>query len=117
VSLTGGFNDIHEILGGKPLKTATDDFESLQNITGPAKVQEIASMYPASLNTLDAIYIHLVAFETGNFMSTVGEEVAKEARWNQSTFVGRVATPTVRDAVELHEEDASINRVVCHSRQ
>lgn len=27
-------------------------------------------MYPASLNTLDAIYIHLVAFETGIFMST-----------------------------------------------
>ena len=37
VSLSGGFNDIHEILGGKPLKVATDDFESLQNVTGPAK--------------------------------------------------------------------------------
>ena len=36
VSLSGGFNDIHEILGGKPLKVATDDFESLQNVTqGP----------------------------------------------------------------------------------
>ena len=74
VSLSGGFNDIHEILGGKPLKVATDDFESLQNVTGPAKVQEITSLYPASLNTLDAIYTHMVAFETGNFMST-GHEV------------------------------------------
>ena len=34
VSLQGGYNDLYEILGGKPLKSATDDFESLTNTTG-----------------------------------------------------------------------------------
>ena len=103
VSLTGGFNDIHEILGGKPLKTATDDFESLQNITGPAKVQEIASMYPASLNTLDAIYIHLVAFETGNFMSTGHEVHAQDDfRLIESSLFARI--PFDRSTfTEVHE--------------
>ena len=55
VSLQGGFNDLFEILGGKPLKSATDDFESLTNTTGSAGIQTIQSKYPASLNTLDAI--------------------------------------------------------------
>ena len=78
--------------GGKPLKAATDDFESLQNLTGPAKVQEIASLYPASLNTLDAIYIHLVAFETGNFMST-GHEVHAQDNFRliESSLFARIA--------------------------
>ena len=103
VSLAGGFNDIHEILGGKALKLATDDFESLQNVTGPAKVQEIASMYPASLNTLDAIYIHLVAFETGNFMSTGHEAHAQDDfRLIESSLFARI--PFDRSTfTEVHE--------------
>ena len=39
MSLTGGFNDVHQILGGKPLKSATDDFESLTNTTGGGATQ------------------------------------------------------------------------------
>ena len=103
VSLAGGFNDIHEILGGKALKLATDDFESLQNVTGPAKVQEIALMYPASLNTLDAIYIHLVAFETGNFMSTGHEAHAQDDfRLIESSLFARI--PFDRSTfTEVHE--------------
>ena len=103
VSLSGGFNDIHEILGGKPLKVATDDFESLQNVTGPAKVQEITSLHPASLNTLDAIYIHMVAFETGNFMSTGHEVHAQDDfRLIESSLFARI--PFDRSTfTEVHE--------------
>ena len=39
VSRQGGFNDIHEILGGRPLRLAADDFGSLTNTTGPANKQ------------------------------------------------------------------------------
>ena len=103
VSLNGGFNDVHEIVGGKPLKLATNDFASLQNITGPAKVQEIVSLYPASLNTLDAIYIHLVAFETGNFMSTGHEVHARDDfRLIESSLFARI--PFDRSTfTEVHE--------------
>ena len=103
VSLAGGFNDIHEILGARPLKLATDDFESLTNITGANNVQQIVSLYPASLNTLDAIYIHLVAFETGNFMSTGHEaHVQDDPRLIESSLFARI--PFDRSTfTEVHE--------------
>ena len=91
VSLQGGLNDLFEILGGKPLKSATDDFESLTNTTGAAGTQTIQSKYPASLNTLDAIYIHLTAFETGNFMSTGHETHAQDdIRLIESSLFARI---------------------------
>ena len=103
VSLSGGFNDIHQILGGKPLKAATDDFASLSNTTGAAATQTIVSPYPASLNTLDAIFIHLVAFETGNFMSTGLEaHTQDDFRLIESSLFARI--PFDRSSFdEVHE--------------
>ena len=49
----GGFNDSHEILGAKPLRVAAEAFNSL---TQPVALNTLTSMFPASLNTLDAIY-------------------------------------------------------------
>ena len=46
-----------------------------------------------------------------------GEEVTKETGLDQTTLVGRVATPPIRDPIELHEEYASVCGVVCHTRQ
>ena len=103
VSRQGGFNDIHEILGGRPLRLAADDFGSLANTTGPANKQSIESLSPASLNTLDAIYIHLTAFETGNFMSTGHEaHVADDLRLIESSLFARI--PFDRSTfTEVHE--------------
>ena len=60
-------------------------------------------MYPASLNTLDAIYIHLVAFETGNFMSTGHEAHAQDDfRLIESSLFARI--PFDRSTfTEVHE--------------
>lgn len=103
VSLQGGYNDLYEILGGKPLKSATDDFNSLTNTSGAGGTQIIQSKHPASLNTLDAIYIHLTAFETGNFMSTGHETHAEDdIRLIESSLFARI--PFNRSAFdEVHE--------------
>ena len=103
VNRTGGFNDSHLILGGKPLKSATDDFQSLTNTTGPAAQQTIVSPYPVSLNTLDAIYLHLVAFETGNSMSTGLEANTRDDyRLIESSLFARI--PFDRSSFdEVHE--------------
>ena len=103
VSLQGGFNDLFEILGGKPLKSATDDFESLTNTTGAAGTQTILSKHPATLGTLDAIYIHLTAFETGSFMSTGHETHAQDdIRLIESSLFARI--PFDRSTFdEVHE--------------
>ena len=103
VSLQGGYNDLYEILGGKPLKSATDDFESLTNTTGAGETQTILSKHPTSLNTLDAIYIHLTAFETGNFMSTGHETHAQDdIRLIESSLFARI--PFDRSTFdEVHE--------------
>ena len=45
------------------------------------------------------------------------EEITKETGLDQTTLVGRVATPPIRDPIELHEEYASVCCVVCHTRQ
>lgn len=66
VSLQGAYSDVHEILGGRPLRSATEAFHSMRG----AATNVCVSRYPASLNTLDAIYLHLTSLETGNFCST-----------------------------------------------
>ena len=103
VGLKGGYNDLYEILGGIPLKNSTDDFATLRNTTGAASTQTLESPYPASLNTLDAIYVHLVAFETGNFMSTGHEtHAADDVRLIESSLFARI--PFNRSAFdEVHE--------------
>ena len=71
ISLQGGFNDLFEILGARPIRSATAAGNSLRVLAGTSANQEVLqSVFPASLNTLDAIYVHLPTLETGNFMST-----------------------------------------------
>ena len=104
VTPQGGFSDIHEILGGKPLRSDTDDFESLKNANAAGgNSQTITSQYPASLNTLSAIYLHLTAFETGNFMSTSHESQAQDSiRLIESSLFARI--PIARSTFsEVHE--------------
>ena len=69
VSLQGGFSDLHEILGGVPIRSALDAAgNSLKLVGGTApNVTQLSSRFPASLNTLDAIYIHLPGLETINY--------------------------------------------------
>ena len=75
VSLQGGFSDVHEILGGLPIRSASSTASSMTLVEGtPANVEVLRSKFPVALNTLDAVYIHLPGLETGNFMST-GHEV------------------------------------------
>lgn len=67
----GAFNDLFEILGAKPIRSFAQNASSLRLVTGtPANQEQLISYYPAALNTLDAIYLHLPTLETGNFMST-----------------------------------------------
>ena len=92
VSLQGGFSDLHEILGGLPLRSATATGGSMTLVTGTAaNVEELRSKFPASLNTLDAIYIHLPGLETGNYMSTGHEAfVTDSLRVVESSIFARI---------------------------
>jgi hypothetical protein len=88
VSVAGGFNDSHEILGAKPIRSAGQVFNSLAQ---PAAINALTSLYPASLNTLDAVYIHINTIETGNFMSTGFESHAQESlRLIESSMFARI---------------------------
>ena len=103
VTLAGGSSDLYEILGGRPLRSGVDDFDSVTNETGVGATQILKSRYPASLNTLDAIYLHMTAFETGNFMSTGHEsQVADSQNMIESSLFARI--PFARSAFdEVHE--------------
>ena len=91
VSLQGGFSDLHEILGGKPLRSATATGGSLTLLSGGANVEQLQSKFPASLNTLDAVYIHLPGLETGNFMSTgLESHIAEGIRLVESSLFARI---------------------------
>ena len=92
VSLQGGFSDIHEIIGGLPLRAANETGGSLTLTSGTAATTQVfSSKYPASLNTLDAIYIHLPGLETGNFMSTGHEShIVDSLRLVESSLFARI---------------------------
>jgi len=92
VSQQGGFNDLYEILGGSPLRSATATGASLEiTSSAGAAVEVLRSRYPAALNTLDAIYIHLPTLETGNFMSTGHEShVVDSLRLIESSIFARI---------------------------
>ena len=92
VSLQGGFSDIYEILGGKPLRSATTTTGSLDLVAGTAaNVEQLRSKFPASLNSLDAVYIHLPGLETGNFMSTGHEShIEDSVRLVESSLFARI---------------------------
>ena len=88
VSVQGGFNDSHELLGARPIRSTTDTFNSLLQ---PGALNTLVSTYPASLNTLDAIYLHINSIETGNFMSTGHESHAADSlRLIESSLFARI---------------------------
>jgi hypothetical protein len=96
VSAQGGFSDVHEILGGKPIRSNVDS-SSLQ-VNGLVH----GSYYPASLNTLDAIYLHL-STETNNYESTGhNTNVEDSNRVVESSIFARI--PFSRSSFdEVHE--------------
>ena len=90
VSLQGGLSDVHEILGGRPIRDVNETFDSL-NGTLAAGVNTLVSKYPAALNTLDAIYLHMNTVETGNFMSTGHESHTEDSlRLIESSLFARI---------------------------
>ena len=98
VSLNGGFNDSYEILGAVPNRDAGNLVDSLSDPLGV-----LVSVYPASLNTLDAIYLHMNTVETGNWMSTGHESHAQDSlRVIESSIFARI--PFNRSSFdEVHE--------------
>ena len=104
LSLQGSFNDVFEILGARPIRNLTEIDNSLQAVTGmPANLTTLRSRYPAALNTLDSIYIHLPTLETGTFMSTGMESHIEDSfRLVESSIFARI--PFARSAFdEVHE--------------
>ena len=88
VSLQGGYNDSYVILGAKPIRTTTEVFNSLSQ---PGAINTLVSNYTASLNTLDAVYIHAHNIETGNYMSTGFESHAQDSlRLIESSIFARI---------------------------
>ena len=89
VSLQGGFSDVHEILGASPIRDVAT--LATHNCMNELFTNVVGSKYPASLNTLDAIYIHLTTLETGNFMSTGHElHVRDSLRLVESSLFARI---------------------------
>ena len=88
----GSFNDLFEILGATPIRSFADAENCLRPLTGtPANQDHLISRYPASLNTLDAIYIHLPTLETGNFMSTnLESHIAESQQIVESSIFARI---------------------------
>ena len=90
VSLRGAFNDAHEILGGRPIRSVAAATNSMVG-TLNGGVNTLVSYFPASLNTLDAVYLHLNTIETGNFMTTGHESHAQESlRLIESSLFARI---------------------------
>ena len=90
VGVQGRFNDAHEILGGRPIRSVASAANSLVG-TLNAGVNTLVSYFPASLNTLDAVYLHLNTIETGNFMTTGHESHAQESlRLIESSLFARI---------------------------
>ena len=93
VSPNAGFNDSYEILGALPVKEASSAVDSLfrESKDTAAGEQVFKSNYPASLNTLDAIYLHLVALEMGNYCSTgFNFQVIDDPRVIESSLFARI---------------------------
>jgi hypothetical protein len=90
VSIAGGFNDSHELLGGRPIRSVAAAANSLVG-TIAAGVNTLVSYFPASLNTLDAVYLHTNTIETGNYMTTGHESHAQESlRLIESSLFARI---------------------------
>lgn len=90
VTVVGGYNDSHEILGGRPVRSVASAANSMVGSLNTG-VNTLVSYYPASLNTLDAVYLHMNTIETGNFMTTGHESHAAESlRLIESSLFARI---------------------------
>ena len=86
VSQKGGYSDLHEILGCTPIRVA-----STTNSMTATSTSVLESPFVASLNTLDAIYIHLTTLQTGNWMSTGHEShIPESLRLVESSLFARI---------------------------
>jgi hypothetical protein len=91
VTREGGFQDSHEIIGGAPTRSAGTPQPALTGFVAGG-VNTLRSKYPASLNTLDAIYLHLNTVQTGNFMSSGYESHTLDSlRLIESSIFARIA--------------------------
>jgi hypothetical protein len=89
MSPEGGFSDVHEILGARPIRSFDAMPKSLDGTLTAGK-WVFLSPYPAALNTLDALYLHL-DIGTGNFMSTGFESYAADSlRMVESSLFARI---------------------------
>jgi len=102
VTLQGGFSDSHEILGARPIRVVDNAAASLIGELAGG-VNTLISFYPASLSSLDAVYLHMNTIETGNFMSTGHESHAQDSlRLIESSLFARI--PFDRSSFdEVHE--------------
>ena len=88
VSVAGGFNDSYVILGAKPIRSTAAAANSLSQ---PGAINTLTSTAPASLSTLDALYIHAGTIETGSYSSTGFESHAQDSlRLIESSIFARI---------------------------
>jgi len=66
ITKNGAFSDVHEILGGEPLRYGSDDKNSFDRLS--TDKTKLFSKYPASLSTLDALFLRC-NLELGNYES------------------------------------------------
>ena len=98
VSPQGFYNDSYELLGARPIRDPTDAVDSLAG----AVADTLVSYYPASLNTLDAIYLRL-NLQTNNFSTTsMDRNLVNTERLVESSLFARI--PIERAAFDLVHE-------------
>jgi hypothetical protein len=88
VSLLGSYQDVHEILGAKPIR-------DLNSLTASMTVgaTTASSIFPASVNSIDSIMIHM-DLETGNFATTsMDAGAADNLRLVESSIFARIQVP------------------------
>lgn len=100
-STEGVFSDVFEILGASPIRDENDPIPkggSLEDVTplnAAVGLLRLESRFPAALNTLDAIYLHLSGgLETGNFMTTsLDAGLVDNMRLVESSIFARIPFP------------------------
>ena len=86
VSPEGFFNDSYELLGARPIRDPASPVDGLA-VTAP---NTLVSYYPASLNTLDAIYLRL-NLQTNNFSTTsMDRNLVNTERLVESSLFARI---------------------------
>lgn len=82
------YNDAHQILGGRP---SEESVVNAFDVVSSGATVVLESPYPASLDTLDAVYLHILNVETGNYMSTTYDfRTPNDTRLVNSTLFARI---------------------------